>query len=154
MGRGPLKQGASSAAGAAVEGRRWQAVEAWTVRCLRMDRVCLFVVVGDTGSRFTYGGYGCGYGFIYIGWYLVGILFLVVFWLLVFLAFDFGGKLFLRIFFFFGLHCTHSVKERKTKKSSRRKKGRKGNTQKNIFVGFFLFFLVFFWLHTNIIVID
>lgn len=44
----PLKQGASSAAaGAAVEGRRWQAVGAWTVRCLKMDKVCLFVVVGE-----------------------------------------------------------------------------------------------------------
>lgn len=49
----PLKQGASSAAaGAAVEGRRWQAVGAWTVRCLKMDKVCLFVVgIRGAGSQ-------------------------------------------------------------------------------------------------------
>lgn len=76
----PLKQGASSAAaGAAVEGRRWQAVGAWTVRCLKMDKVCLFVVgIRGAGSHSGTGSEGDGYGFIYIGWYLVGI-FLVFF---------------------------------------------------------------------------
>lgn len=63
----PLKQGASSAAaGAAVEGRRWQAVGAWTVRCLKMDKVCLFVVgirgAGSHSGTGSEGGTGTGTG--------------------------------------------------------------------------------------------
>lgn len=112
---------------------------AWTVRCLKMDKVCLFVV-GIRGAGSHSGRYGDGYGFIYIGWYLVGIFFFGC-W---FFSIRFRGKLFFVVdvfFFFFGLHCTHSVKERKTKKSSRRKKEEK-ETHKKIFslVSFFFFF--------------
>lgn len=126
------------------------------MRCLKIDRDCLFVVVVVVGTRERYTGYGCIGGI-----YLQLLVFFAVFffgWLLsVFIAFDFGGFLFFVVvvfFFFLGLHCTHSVKERKTKKSSRRKKGRKGNTQKNIFCWFLSFLFFFFGLHTNIIVID
>lgn len=84
---------------------------AWTVRCLKMDKVCLFVVgirgAGSHSGTGSEGGTGTGTG----SFTLVGI-YLVFFFLVVgFLAFDFGGNCFLLLtcFFFFLVCIAHTA---------------------------------------------